>query len=162
VGRETIGQSELPYAMNQQRQPQPSTWTERTKVTFEQNFLHLRHMENERLLFTTVWGAVLGGSLTLLAKDSVSLSDDVARAVIIFLMIFTALGIVLSCRLGVVILDLYRRQRLIADSNDIEAFVAAIYPPPGWLALTTVGAVFPVLYATTFGLLSFLLYRAFA
>ena len=67
---------------------------------YDQNWQQLRHVENERLAFTAIYGAAIGGVLSFLAtwEDSGSLAVSVSLTA--FLLLFTVLGLLVSLRLG--------------------------------------------------------------
>jgi hypothetical protein len=128
-------------------------WCEPVAKVFEQNFLHIRHMEIERLLFTAAWGTLVGASLAFLQRQGETASFA-GNIVILFLFGITLFGFLLTVRLGAAISDVIVRQQLIAEKSDLLEIAGGIslekhfstcfrvrYLIPGIYLLTLVGLV---------------------
>ena len=68
--------------------------------TLRQSFEHWRHIENMRQGFTAVWGAIVAGVLAFISQNENPLTNVTSLPAIIFLVILTSLGLLMSIRLG--------------------------------------------------------------
>lgn len=89
------------------------------KSVFEQNWLHARHTENERLLITTIFGAIVAGSLTFISERNSNFFNPSLIPLSLFLFVLSVFSF-----LGVIKLTLEFHQHIrfavrIADKTDI-------------------------------------------
>lgn len=69
-------------------------------TALEQNWLHARHAENGRLWFTSIYAAIIAGSLSFLIKGNTPLDDVPIIPLLLFFILLSTIGIIVSVKLG--------------------------------------------------------------
>lgn len=68
-------------------------------IALEQNWLHARHAENELLWFTSIYAAIIAGSLSFLIRGNTPLYG-VPVLLPLFFILLSTIGIIVSVKLG--------------------------------------------------------------
>jgi hypothetical protein len=129
-------------------------------VILTQNWENARHIKNERLSFTNMFSLVAAGTLSVL--HGVQNEKSVAVLLLVFLLVFSLIGLLTSLRLKAELEDCLHRIDHTASALDLTEFMALSerpgvptrYPKFRWL--------YPVYYSVaTLGFVTMLLVRIF-
>jgi hypothetical protein len=127
-------------------------------AVFGQHWENARHIKNERLSFTNIYAIVAAGILSLLHSISGELVLEIA--ILLFLIVFSAIGLLTSLRLKAELEECLRNIEKIVSQIGMVRFMPIVdaqgaltrYPKFRWL--------FPVFFSiATAGFSSLLLYR---
>ena len=138
----------------------PATPSEKRALiaVFQQHWENARHIKNERLSFTNIYAIVTAGILSLL--HSVRGEFVLEISMLIFLISFSAIGLLTSLRLKAELENCLRSIELTVARLGMEQFMPVVdargaltrYPKFRWL--------FPVFYAiASAGFIALLAYR---
>ncbi len=132
------------------------------KFLIEQNWLHARHVENERLWFTNIYFIVVAGILSYLGSSKMSMSDPVFRYLTVFLLIFAILGAVVTAKLSAEFRNHVGKIALIFDEKavDLKKYMGFPINSGAWKYLK-VRRTFLLFYLTTIVLWCVLLVLSF-
>ena len=84
---------------------------------FEQNWLHVRQQENERIWITNIYALIVAGALSFLI-----LSGHVSSYVVLFLLILSILNLFFIMKLNVTIDDYVSRIKRIIEKLEMEEY----------------------------------------
>ena len=126
-------------------------------AVFNQNWDNARHIKAERISFMTAFSLVSAGVLTLL--QNVRGSALVQIALLLFMTLFSAIGLLTSLRLKGELEECLAKIKAMSAQANISEFVAlelegklSRYPKFRW--------IFPIFYAmTTAGYIALIAYR---
>jgi hypothetical protein len=126
-------------------------------AVFNQNWDNARHIKTERISFMTAFSLVSAGVLTLL--QNVRGSALVQIALLVFMTLFSAIGLLTSLRLKGELEECLAKIKAMSAQANISEFVAleledklSRYPKFRW--------IFPIFYAmTTAGYATLIAYR---
>jgi hypothetical protein len=134
------------------------------KSTYEQNWLHVRHVENERLWFTNTYVIILGALIVFSLRSDIP--HFIKVSTLSFLILMSFLGINFSLRVRKVVYEHHLRTKRIAEEYNLRKYIhigktreeykqAGI---KGFLEmLFTLGVVFVLFYSLSLLLLIILL-----
>ena len=116
-------------------------------VIFKEHWENVRHIKNERLTFTNIYGIITAGTLSLM--HNVGSRSALEFSLIIFLLVFSIIGLLTSLRLKLELeeaLDSIEKMLLETDfhpfmSVDPQASTFSPIPKFRW--------VFPIFYFVT-------------
>jgi Ca2+/Na+ antiporter len=110
---------------------------------YTQNWEHVRHVENERLSFTSMYFVVLGAMLAFLSKASPS---PLFATILLGLMCFFSLiGALMSFRLKADIEAHGERLHRIARDSDLSRYFT-FGAEDGWTTRIKLRTLFPIIY----------------
>lgn len=89
------------------------------KSVFEQNWLHARHTENERLWITAIFGAIVAGSLTFISERNSNFFDPSLIPLSLFLFVLSVFSFLCVIKLTLEFHQHIRFAVRIADKTDI-------------------------------------------
>jgi len=122
---------------------------ELVKVVYEQHWLHARHVENERLWFTNIFTAIFAGVISII-KDS--LFDLASVPLILFLMILSIFGILVSIKFDSIYKTHKRAAELILEMYNLSHINAQFNKH--WVNnLIRISKLFPFFFAMCFSFL---------
>lgn len=98
------------------------------KTILTESFRHWRHIENLRQGFTAVWAAIVGGVLAFVSQTENLLGSTTSIPALVFLILITCLGFLMSIRLSNNIEPCEYNIREIMKSVKLEKYD----PTKGW------------------------------
>ncbi|RLJ70817.1 hypothetical protein BCF55_1100 [Hydrogenivirga caldilitoris] len=121
---------------------------------FNQNWLHIRHLENERLHFTHIYAVLVGGILVFGGRYGF----DNYIFLVIFMLAYTFLGLIVSIK---ILIEFYLHMKKIAkviEVLNLEDYMHLSISYKGILTkIPMVGNAFILFYVTMFLLWLYLL-----
>jgi hypothetical protein len=127
-----------------------------TMKLFEQHWTHARHLENERLTFTSVFAGVVGGTLAYVRDHFAALET---RPLLFLLLVFSIFGLLFCMK----VTSLFETHKQLADMLlDHDQFVPEVATKHWSDQVFSISRIFLGFYALCFSLITFLLLRSFA
>jgi hypothetical protein len=137
------------------------------KSIFEQQWLHVRHVENERLWFTNIYAAIMAGVLAFISKGSEETSFEFYMPLLLFLILLSVIGIIVIMRLGLAFYQHAAYVLVIAETFRVGQYVECLWrwrvyqkkKRSFWDAIFTVASMFLLFYMVSLGgLLAMVIY----
>ena len=112
-------------------------------ATYEQNWLHIRHVETQRMLSLNAYVAILVAVIYALSRQEGTVFNPYAIVVLFF---FSILNFVIAIKIEAVIQDYVARNSQIADALNTPQLAGARVRKGIWAAIR-LGWLFPAFYA---------------
>ena len=93
------------------------------KTIFEQNWLHARHIENERMWFTNIFALVIATTLSFLATREIN-DSRITIILIIFLILFAFIGCFAITKLNIEYHDFKEHALFVVEVCHLKGFMA--------------------------------------
>ncbi len=123
---------------------QPDPLTEKSLLaTYEQNWLHVRHVETERMLSLNAFVAILVAVIYALSRPEGTFFAPYAMAV---LLLFSTLNLIISVKIEAVIQDYVARNSLITTKLGTTKLAGSRVRKGIWGTIK-LGWLFPAFYA---------------
>ena len=123
---------------------------------FEQNWLHIRHIENERLLCLNAYVAIIAASFHILTKGNA----DNKVLIIALLLIFSLINLLLSLKMEAVIENYVSKNERIAKNLEIKEFTGLRVKSGIWKVIR-LKYLFPIFYGVMLIIFTYFLIRNF-
>jgi len=123
------------------------------KAIYEQHWLHIRHVENQRLWFTNIFAILCGGSFALMHGG---LFDEANWPIVGFLMVLSLFGFVFCLRIQDVFEAHKRVAGLILERYGLEHYLAK-YPETVARKFFQLSLLFPAFFLFCFNFFLFVL-----
>ena len=117
------------------------------KVSFDemyrQNWEHARHVENERMNFTSIYVIIIAGVLAFLGQAGDNITEGSKTAIFSFLAILSAIGFLISLRLRA---DMEAHVNKIKQLTKGREEFVTFGAETGWTTKVKLRVLFPVVY----------------
>ena len=114
---------------------------------FREHWENVRHIKNERLTFTNIYGIITAGTLSLM--HSVHGMAALEYSLIIFLQIFSVIGFVTSLRLKLELEESLRAIDKMLQDTELAAFMPVDRATGSFTRIPKFRWVFPIFYFVT-------------
>ena len=124
---------------------------------YRQNWEHARHVENERMNFTSIYVIIIAGVLAFLGQSGEDISEGFKVGILSFLAVLSAIGFLISLRLKA---DMEARVEKIKELAQEQRHFVTFGVETGWTTIVKLRVLFPVVYCigciifTVFAILS--------
>lgn len=110
---------------------------------FHENWEHVRHVENERLGFTSVYIVVVAGVLAFIAQKG--FDNFMSPYLLVLLVVLSVIGALLSFRLGADMEAHGKKLQALANDSGLEQFFT-FGAETGWTTRIKLRTLFPYFY----------------
>jgi hypothetical protein len=111
----------------------------------EQNWLHLRHIEDQRMWFTNVYGVIVAGTLAFVSQNA-HIALDALRIILGFLLLLSVLGfgqtIKTNAEIGVILDKIHEMCR----EKGFLDYVDFVKLRQGWRKIISIRRIYAVFY----------------
>ncbi|MDB6033170.1 MAG: hypothetical protein JWM16_3508 [Verrucomicrobiales bacterium] len=130
-------------------------------VVFKEHWENVRHIKNERLSFTNIYGIITAGTLSLM--HSVTGIAALEFSLLVFLFVFSVIGLITSLRLRLELEECLRAIETMVRHAGFEGFMATDQVTGSLTRIPKFRSVFPIFYSiTSVGFLTLLIVRLFS
>lgn len=124
------------------------------RIIYVQNCEWFRHIENERLSYTSFYAAIVAGTLAFISQAPPTQEQGIVLYA--FLICLSVFGLLITLRFRADLEDFMSRIKDMAANLGLEAHVGA--GGQNWTKYIRQRELFPVLYAVTLLIFGYLLY----